>query len=222
MIKKFQLFPLHYRSNKLRRKIPFATLVHLFFRWFSCPFEKLLPLLPGQGVVLDLGCGHGIMLQMADGLLSQDVKLIGFDIDVHKIDLAQVLNVSQRVSYKVCDITADAGIRDVSSVVLNDVLHLFVWSDQEELLRRCYHYLSPNGVLLIKEIEAHFSWKYYWTYFQELLVNHVFRLTYGRGLCYRTKDSLLEVLGKCGFQIDVIPAHKGYPYAHIIYCCHKN
>ncbi len=221
LVHKFRLFPFRSRINDIARKFSRTVLCHLWVRWFSCPFESLKPYIPPQGVIYDLGCGHGLMLQMLDACLPENVTLAGFDIDQRKIDIAAGLNRSVRTSYNVRDITDDLGVCDLSGIILNDTLHLLGWSEQENLLRRCHDYLARRGVLLIKEIERRPAWKFHWSRFQEKLVNDVFHLTQGAGLYYRSRASWLEILGKTGFQVEVIPAHQGYPYSHIIYHCHK-
>ncbi|MBF0331171.1 MAG: methyltransferase domain-containing protein [Candidatus Omnitrophica bacterium] len=214
-IKKARAFPWR------RPQISLTTLLHLYVRWFSCPFERLLPYIPTRGAVYDLGCGHGILLKLLLSLTPGEACFIGVDIDADKIAIARTLNTSGRLRYEVKDIAIDPVLNGAKAVILNDVLHLISFADQRLLLQKCHEQLSPDGILLIKEIERSSSWKFRWAYFQEVLVNHVLQLTRGAGLYYSTRDGCVEALRKTGFEVEVVSAHRGYPYSHIIYHCHK-
>ncbi len=220
-LRKLHAFPFKSRCSEILRGHSFLTLVHLLVRWFSCPFELLEPLVPADGVVYDLGCGHGMMLKMLDSSLPDRVRLVGFDIDQDKIGFARILNSSGRTRYEVRDIMTGPDTRDASCIILNDVLHLVPYPDQDKLLCACHARLLSGGTLLIKEIDTLPAWKCHWAGIQETLVNDVFHLTRGKGLCYQGRAVLVEILERSGFQVSVIQAHNGYPYSHIIYQCKK-
>src|SRR5437899_8841816 len=64
--------------------------LHMIVRWRVCPLPAIAALVPPQGVIVDLGCGHGLFAQ----LLARDSvarEVIGVDLDAHKIALAQQL-----------------------------------------------------------------------------------------------------------------------------------
>jgi 2-polyprenyl-3-methyl-5-hydroxy-6-metoxy-1,4-benzoquinol methylase len=221
LVRKARLFPFGGQKSAALRYFSWAARGQIYFRWFSCPFEMLRTYVPAHGVVYDLGCGHGILLQWLASVMPEGVRFEGLDIDHGKIGMAKAANRRERLTFSVEDITSDLAIRDASAVILNDVLHLIKPEQQKKLLSRCHGYLLPQGVLLIKEIERAASWKYGWAFFQEALVNHVFRLTRGSGLYYASRRDSVDALTSAGFNVTVISAQQGYPYPHIIYYCRK-
>ena len=205
----------------IARGYPAKILPHLFVRWFSCPFELIEPHVPRQGVICDLGCGHGLMLHRLASLLPPEATLLGFDIDKEKIGFARAFDHDHRIWFEARDILAALDLRDVTCLILNDVLHMLSYSHQELLLQRCFDCLAKEGVLILKEINAQASWKYWWAGIQAYFVKDVFRLTRGEGFHPRSVGCLTGLLEKIGFKVDVLPAHQGYPYPHMIFLCHK-
>ncbi|MBU9889552.1 MAG: class I SAM-dependent methyltransferase [Candidatus Omnitrophica bacterium] len=218
---KSRIFPFRSLGWKIARECPVATLPHLLARWFSCPFERLEPYVPREGVIVDLGCGHGLMLRRLASLLPPETVLLGFDLDAKKIAFARHFDESQRVQYEVKDVASGPGLGHVSCLILNDVLHLLPFDAQERLLRRCFEDLAEGGVMILKEIDTRPSWKYAWAWVQEFAVNHLLALTRGRGLYYSAAPALTGRLEKIGFNVEALPVHQGYPYAHVIFLCRK-
>lgn len=218
---KFRLFPFRSRMGRIARECPAATLPHLLVRWFSCPFELLEPHIPRQGILCDLGCGHGLMLHRLASFLSPEAVLLGFDSDEKKIKFARAFDDGRRVTFERKDVSAGLGLSHVSCFLLNDVLHLIPFPEQEPLLRRCFDDLLEGGVLIFKEIDDQPPWKYRWTRIQEYFVNHIFCFTKGKGYYPRTASHLTSILEKIGFKVEVLPAHEKYPYSHIVLICRK-
>lgn len=218
---KFRLFPFRSRMGKIVREYPVRTLPHLLVRWFSCPFELLEPHVPKQGVICDLGCGHGLMLHRLASFLPPEATLLGFDIDEKKVDFARACDGDYRIRFETRDILNVLDLRDVACLMLNDVLHMLSFSNQELLLRRCFDFLSREGILIIKEINVQASWKYRWAGIQAYMVRDIFHLTRGEGFYPREADFLTGMLERIGFRVEALPGHKGYPYPHVLYLCRK-
>src|SRR5512143_698294 len=65
---------------------PLSTRAHVLVRALTCPFGSLIDRFPTTGAVLDVGCGHGLLIS----LLSRDplrrgLRLCGIDHDAAKI-----------------------------------------------------------------------------------------------------------------------------------------
>jgi trans-aconitate methyltransferase len=208
--------------GKIACDYPAKTLPHLLMRWFSCPSELLEPYIPEKGTICDLGCGHGLTLHRLASFLPPEAMLSGFDIDKRKINFAQAFDHGRRIRFETKDITAELGLRDVTCLILNDVLHMLSFSNQEILLRRCFGYLARGGTLIIKEINAQASWKCRWAGLQAYFVRDVFHLTRGEGFYPQPAQSFTRMLENIGFEVKVFPAHKGYAYPHILYLGRKN
>jgi len=68
---------------------PLTTRAHVVARALTCPFGPLIDRFPTKGAVLDVGCGHGLLIN----LLSRDpshcgLRLVGIDHDAAKIERA--------------------------------------------------------------------------------------------------------------------------------------
>jgi len=74
---------------KAYRGEPLPTRVHVGVRVLTCPFGPLIQRFPASGKALDVGCGHGLLIN----LLSRDpfhcrLELHGIDHDAAKINAA--------------------------------------------------------------------------------------------------------------------------------------
>jgi SAM-dependent methyltransferase len=162
------------------------------------------------------------MLHRLASILPPEADLSGFDIDQEKIDLARAFDRGHRIRFETRDITAELGLREAACLILNDVLHMLSFPNQELLLRRSFGYLSRGGILIIKEINTEIPWKYRWAGIQAYFVRDVFRLTRGEGFHPQPSGSFTRLLRNIGFEVEMFPAHQGYMYPHVLYLCRKN
>lgn len=208
----------------LRLKIKFIYLknrAYVFFRRGTCPFRLIEKYIPGEGSIYDLGCGHGGFLNYLSLNSNGRRQFVGFDVDNSKIRFASMMNKDKNISFEVRDITKNLGIVNASCIVIIDSLMFIPFREQEQLLRKCFNYLSGQGVLIIKEIDTKPYYKYIWHQFQETFVFRVLRLVRGKGIYCRKRKDYLESLSKIGYEVEVLDIQKGYFYPHILYICSK-
>ncbi len=121
---------------------------------FSATREKLspevislLPTLPNNASVLDLGCGNGVLLTA----LPKNISYTGIDISPALIKVAEGLHPEHK--FLLTDLTADSTWADLSSydfIAALAVLHHLPSSDDHiKLLRNIKQHLKPNGVCLL-------------------------------------------------------------------------
>ncbi len=155
-----------------------AARLHVLARALTCPFGPLIENFPESGAVLDVGCGHGLLLN----LLARDARRRG--LDLHGIDHdASKIAAARR--------TAPPGVRFSSAgldsigapvfaaVSIVDVLYTVrreVWG---EILAGCSRVLRPGGLLIVKEVVDRPRWKYWAIMAQESLSVRVFGITKG-------------------------------------------
>lgn len=198
----------HYRS------LPGAVRLELRMRLHICPFEEVASLVPSEGLVLDLGCGYGL-LSILLAKESSRRHVVGIDLQPERVTAAvQAARDQPNARFLQGDIlVADFG--RPACIVMNDVLHHIPHTAQIPLLRKCYDSLLPRGVLLIKDVDKSVVWKYIWNYIHDFLKN--------RNLPFYCLDTpiLLALLEMIGFQIETTRLDAGYPYPHVLYRCRK-
>ncbi|GIX48266.1 MAG: hypothetical protein KatS3mg131_2477 [Candidatus Tectimicrobiota bacterium] len=111
--------------------------------------QEVMPRLPAQPVVVDLGCGPGLFLR---DLLQRypHVRGYGYDVTPAMIAHAQQLGCGPQVTFAVHDVTAQPlplAPASVDLVCMTAVLHLF--DDPFAVLAEATRLLHPGGLLLL-------------------------------------------------------------------------
>lgn len=124
------------------------------YRPFICPFEEILPHMPADADVLDVGCGGGLFLGLAAeaGCLKSG---LGFDANKAVIDLAQKLQISKgEVRFQHLDVEAPwpNGPFDVVSMI--DVMHHIPPAAQPGIFDLVAARLKPGALFLYKDINS--------------------------------------------------------------------
>lgn len=118
-----------------------------FFRKLILPLDKIDSALPNTGVILDLGCGQGLI---AEYLAQQgNRRVIGIDSNIKRLPESSFPNLT----YKKGDITKIT-FGQINGVVISDVLHHLQAKHQLLLLSKIHRNLKNGGVLVIKEIDT--------------------------------------------------------------------
>ena len=185
---------------KLYRQEPPAVRLHVIGRVLTCPFAALIRHFPGEGAVLDIGCGRGLLLNfLAQDSAFAGLHLYGIDHDKAKIDSALHTGVG-RVDFSTRDIEsfADASF-DVISII--DVLYAVRRSEWGTLLNHCFRLLRPRGRLLLKEVVDRPRWKYWAIMAQEALSVRVFGITRGDRPHFESPDGYRQAIVAAGFSV---------------------
>jgi 2-polyprenyl-3-methyl-5-hydroxy-6-metoxy-1,4-benzoquinol methylase len=115
------------------------------------PAAKLVPLLDGAKVVLDFGCGEGLLTNLLSRRLPR-VQFIGVDLDDKKIAAAQACRTNPKTEFVAGDFF-DQKTRGADVVIFNDVLHHLPPDRQLAALQHAADCLNPNGTLILKEVD---------------------------------------------------------------------
>ncbi|MGF1577909.1 MAG: class I SAM-dependent methyltransferase [Gemmataceae bacterium] len=132
-----------------------GTRTALQLRWWLTPYEAIASRVPTNGVVLELGCGHGL-LSMTLGTQASRRRVLGIDSDDRRIQIARdaclgMPNVEFEVGSPTIALARQAR-RFVGIVMLG--LHQLPPHDQRSFLAQAYEQLLPGGVLLIRVLNS--------------------------------------------------------------------
>jgi len=197
-----------------------STTLYTRIKFKICPLLPLEPRLPKSGRVLDLGCGNGLFAAILK-LGSPGRSVTGFDLDEKKIAVAgETFKAWTGMNFFVGDVVAsDYPAADVITII--DVLYLIPFAEQETILRKCQAALSAGGVLAIKEMGARPRWKFAWNMIQETLAVKIIGFTLGHKFYFQGEKDFAALLNRIGFDVEIVPLHKGYWYPHILYLAKK-
>ncbi|MCU0560041.1 MAG: class I SAM-dependent methyltransferase [Desulfobacterales bacterium] len=179
-------------------KEPAATRLHVLVRTLTCPFEPLLKRFPAQGAALDVGCGHGLLINLlARDPLHAGLTLCGIDHDAAKIEQAR-RSAPAGVEFSTRRLEAfPAHCFDAVSVV--DVLYTVRREAWGEILAGCLRVLRPGGRLILKEVIDRPRWKYWTIMAQETLSVTLFGITKGERPHFESAADYCRAVAQAGF-----------------------
>lgn len=197
------------------RKADRGTRLHVFGRWVLCPFSRILERVSDEGVHLDVGCGHGLLLALLRRR-NPDRILKGIDISSQKIEQARRA-VLPGIDFEAGDIR-DVGPDSLDSISVIDVLYLLSIPQKLLFLKACHAALRQGGRLTIKEVPKISGWKSLFTFLQEFVSVKILRITQGEEIRFLSARELVSLIMEAGFlSPEVMDIGKGYPYAHTLF-----
>jgi uncharacterized protein (DUF2062 family)/trans-aconitate methyltransferase len=122
-----------------------------FVRW-KLRLDRIFELLAaenlGSGTVVDLGCGYGMALCFA-AFGDDRRRLVGCDLDAHRIAVARQALATLNADVSVADIR-HFEIPPAGLILIMDVLQCLLAAEQTALLERCCSALAPDGILVFR------------------------------------------------------------------------
>lgn len=186
--------------------------IFLHIRWWHANLEKVAEFVPASGTILDLGCGYGIMANYL-GLGSKDRKILGVELSDRKLKYAK--KNLPNVEFLNGDIT-QLSLPPCDAILFLHVLHhLKSYEEQEKLLKYCINLLTPNGILLIEEIDDKPLLKFWFT---QLIDNSLYP---GDKFYFRNEERFKEMLKNLNLKADFYPIHEDKPLSHVMYVARK-
>jgi len=179
--------------------------------------------LPEQGLVLDLGCGYGIISHLVSAEYP-DRAVIGIDISSRRIELAKrSIDHRENMEFHNADIR-EVQIPRCDAIMMIDILSILPYRDQEQVMIQCYEKLRDDGVLVIKDTSKSPYWKYAYAYVEDVIKTKLG--VYGKEVTrhssrYWDVGDFLKLLNRIGFRATMIPLKSHLPYPGVFYICHK-
>lgn len=187
------------------------------FKFWEEPYEVIEKMLPESGVIVELGCGEGLLANYL-AIASPKRKVIGYEIVPER--LARAKKKIRNTSFKVGDIV-DIRYPKADIFILFHVLHhLPSLAAQEEVLKKVKKSLNTGGKLVIVDVYIEPSIKYLAAWIADhFLVPWVFEKRFHTNAYFRRKKSWLNLLEILGYNVKVTLAVKGRPFPNIIFEC---
>jgi uncharacterized protein (DUF2062 family)/SAM-dependent methyltransferase len=189
--------------------------------------------LPGQGHLVDVGCGQGLFLALVAearaaalagtwpgewGAPPVALTLSGIELRPRVADVAR---------HAVGDVAAietgdarqvDTGSADV--ITIFDVLHLIDAESQLAILDRLAAALRPGGVLLLREADASAGWRFQMVRAGNWLTAMSQR-RWGVRFAFRTGEAWAALLRGYGLAVEERPMGDGTPFANVLLIARK-
>lgn len=192
-------------------------------RWYcGTPYEYIEQTVPGEGSVIDLGCGWGMFANLL-ALKSPRREVYGIDLDEKKIRWARkTVGDRENIQFDVRDL-ASVELETVDAIVLYDVLHHLEEAVQFKVLKECYEKLSPGGRLILKENDVVPRWKFWVSHVVEMIACG-FNITLSKKILFRSREEWVEILENQGFRVtheEHIRTRYGFFVPHSMFVCEK-
>lgn len=141
------------------RACPLPLRFYTWFRWCVSPYAEVVAVLPSAGLVIDMGCGLGLLAGAAR-IAHPDLDVLGVDMDARRIQYARRSAAGDaRLEFRSGSWFA-LQEQDVAAFVFVDVLHHLTVEMQLEVLQFCAGRLRPGGLILLKDVDTTPRWKY--------------------------------------------------------------
>jgi SAM-dependent methyltransferase len=181
--------------------------------------EEFDALLPPRGLVVDLGCGYGLLANYL-ALVSEQRRILGVDADERRIQIARATIGDRGNITFACEDAARLSLPPVHGAVMTDFLHHLRLPVQRQVLQTVASAMVPGAVLLIREVNPIHRprWKYWCSVLAEVLMYPDPRTT---KLQNRRPGDLGDDLRQMGFDVNAVAADESSPFAAILYVARK-
>lgn len=190
-------------------------------RIWDAPINYIEKIIPKKGLVTDLGCGEGILVNYI-AISSRRRKVVGIEIDGERINRANK-NINNAKFIK-GDILKVKFPKSDSILLVHVLHHLHSLDNQITLLKKAYSLLDKNGKLIIVEISEKPLLKYAFTWLTDaIIVPNLFENKFfSTNFFYRKENEWKKLLSGLGFSVKIKRVHRGMPFSHIVLECQKN
>ena len=169
----------------------------LALRTWILPLEKYNEQIPESGLIVEVGCGHGIVVQYL-ARRSTDRIIVGYDTDPRRLKIA-------KKSAKLCtnikfrqNLFIEGSQKSASAVTVIGVFCLLDDDNTIQILKAAKSCLSNNGVLHINDIPKKKTIIHKLHIMRESMLGLV-GFTQGQGVFLRTDDEWRQILNIAGF-----------------------
>jgi uncharacterized protein (DUF2062 family)/trans-aconitate methyltransferase len=187
--------------------------------------------LPEEGLLLDLGCGRGILMallataraQAERGIFPAGWTAPGPGLRFQGVDFRdkaaraarQALGGEATISTADLRALRPGELPQAAAIFLLDVLHYLAPEEQEELLDHAAAALAPGGLLVVREADAAAGGAFARTRAAERLAA-LLRGDLRQRLAFRSAAEWTARLAERGLAVRAIPMSRGTPFANVL------
>ena len=208
--------PLHSIRDQVRHLYWRESMGPFFDRLFTrlrlkvLPLEVLNTVVPAQGKIVEIGCGHGLICNYL-GLANPEREIIGVDIDPRRMTMAKTtLNGRENVHFQEGRFEHFHFI-NLDMVLLFGVLCVIPIRYWDELFANIHRALKPGGELLLHDIRVDDSMLFRLHTFKETLFR-VVGITRGEGVNVMPPDVLEKRMMQYGFTVRALGPELDVPF----------
>ena len=179
-----------------------------------CPFKVIEKHLPRRGVIIDVGCGYGLLTNLI-ALNSNERDVYGYDLSERRINIAnKSINKRKNIHFQVKHVK-DLKLGFCDAIIMSDFLHHIPYNEQESLINQAHDKLKKDGIMVIQDIGKKPAWKYIFASTLDKLLNGF------PELYYSSIENFKNMLEKNGFEVRVVNADMGLPLPDVLFVCRK-
>ena len=163
-------------------------------------YQRIDPLVPAEGTVLDLGCGYGLMSFILAGK-SAGRRVIGVDRDGRKIEVARrAAERTANVRFVLHDLRTWQPV-PADCVLLVDVLHYWRPEGQEGIIASACRCLGAGGTVILREGCRSDSWGHRMVHWGEVFTTWTAQNRRGDGLYFQPEGFYTDVFSRHGMRV---------------------
>jgi ubiquinone/menaquinone biosynthesis C-methylase UbiE len=177
--------------------------------------DNYLEFLPHQGLIVDVGCGYGILANYMS-LYYSDCKIIGIDMNRKRIDVAlKTVGKRENINFIPMDVT-QWDWPCCAGVTMTSFLHHIHKDAQEVVLQKAFQGMEKNATLLIMEVDIAIKPVYkYWASYMSDRVLYPLSRSY-----FRSSADWENILSHLGFDVQIKKLQNPF-FSGILLICRK-
>ena len=178
------------------------------------PFHLIFPWIPEGARVLDVGCGTGTFLLLAERLRDLGPSA-GYDVNEASLRLARAAKGQGGVRFESGSDVPDETLSSADVISLIDVLHHLGPRARQELLERVVSQMAPGARLIVKDLDPRPRWR--------ATANRITDfLSTGSRVDYLGLDTLAGYLQRQHFSIGLRESLPRHVWAHYVLVADKH